>query len=54
MDRWAVALGVVAMVAVIVVVDVVFLRHDVWVRLLVNVGIVVVFGAIFFALRTRR
>ena len=43
-----VALYVVAMVAIVVGVDVLFLRHQFWPRLLVNIGIVVVFGAGYF------
>jgi hypothetical protein len=45
----AVALYVIALVAVVVAVDVLFFRHRFWERLLVNVGIVMVFAA--FALR---
>ena len=36
---------VLAMVAVVVGVDVLFFRHEFWLRLLVNIGIVLVFGA---------
>jgi hypothetical protein len=43
-----VALYVVAMVVIVVGVDVLFLRHQFWPRLLVNIGIVVVFGAGYF------
>jgi hypothetical protein len=43
----AVVLYVLAMVAVIVGVDVLFLRHHFWWRLLSNVGIVLVFGAVY-------
>jgi hypothetical protein len=39
---------VLAMVALIVGVDVLFLRHQFWPRLAVNVGIVLVFGACYF------
>jgi hypothetical protein len=42
-----------AMIAVVVGVDVLFFRNQVWERLIVNVGIVLVFGAFylrFFAL----
>jgi hypothetical protein len=39
------ALYATAMVAVIVGVDVAFFRHRVWERLMVNVGIVLVFAA---------
>lgn len=42
-----IVLFVVAMVAVIVGVDVLFFRHHVWARLLVNVGIVLVFAAFY-------
>ena len=41
----AVVLYVVAMVALIVGVDFAFLRHRFWERLIVNIGIVLVFGA---------
>ena len=43
----AVALYVVAMVAVIVGVDVVFFRNQFWERLTVNIGIVLVFAAFY-------
>jgi uncharacterized membrane protein YgdD (TMEM256/DUF423 family) len=36
-----------AMVAVVVSVDVLFFRNFAWARLLVNVGIVLVFGAFY-------
>ena len=42
------ALYVVAMVAAVVGVDVLFFRHHFWERLAVNVGIVLVFVAFFF------
>jgi len=42
-----VVLYVVAMVAVIVGVDLLFLRDRFWERLIVNVGIVLVFGAFY-------
>jgi len=41
-------LYVLAMVGIIVGVDVLFLRHQFWPRLIVNVGIVLVFGAVYF------
>jgi hypothetical protein len=41
----AVVLYLLALVAVVVSVDVLFLRHQFWPRLAVNVGIVLVFGA---------
>ena len=40
-------LYVLAMVAVVIVVDVLFFRHHFWARLIVNVGIVVVFAAVY-------
>ena len=46
MGRQAV-LYVFALVAVVVGVDVVFFRDQFWDRLMVNVGIVVVFGAFY-------
>jgi hypothetical protein len=45
----AVALYVLALVAVVVGVDVLFFKHQLWERLIVNVGIVLVFAA--FGLR---
>jgi len=44
----AAVLYVLAMVAVIVGVDVLFFRHQFWERLAVNVGIVLVFVAFYF------
>jgi hypothetical protein len=41
-------LYVLAMVAVIVGVDVLFFRGYFWARLAVNVGVVLVFGAFYF------
>ena len=54
MQRWlrgrtaVIALYVIAMVAVVVGVDVLFFRGHVWGRLAANVGIVLVFGAFYF------
>jgi uncharacterized membrane protein len=45
----AVVLYVLALVAVVVCVDVLFFRHQLWDRLIVDVGIVLVFAA--FGLR---
>jgi hypothetical protein len=45
--RIAVVLYVVAMAAVIVGVDFAFFRHRFWERLMVNIGIVLVFGAFY-------
>ena len=49
MRQLAVVLYVVALVAVMVGVDILFFRHHFWERLMVNVGIVLVFLA--FGLR---
>jgi hypothetical protein len=43
----AVVLYVLAMVAVVVIVDIVFFRHHFWERLIANVAIVVAFGAFY-------
>ncbi len=43
-----VVLYVLALVAVVVGVDVLFFRHQFWERLIVNVGIVLVFGAFYW------
>jgi hypothetical protein len=43
----AVVLYVIAMVVVIVGVDVLFFRNRFWERLMVNVGVVLVFGAFY-------
>ena len=45
--QMSVVLYVVVMIAVIVSVDVLFLRHQFWVRLLANIGIVGLFGAFY-------
>ncbi len=45
--RVAIAFYVVAMVALIVGVDVLFFKNRFWERLLVNVSIVLVFGAFY-------
>ena len=42
-----VVLYVLALVAVVVGVDILFFRHHFWERLAVNVGIVLVFGAFY-------
>jgi len=46
--RATVVLSVVALVVVVVGVDLLFFRHHFWERLIVNVGIVLVFGALYF------
>jgi hypothetical protein len=48
MSRQAtVVLYVLALVAVVVGVDILFFKHQLWERLIVNVGIVLVFGAFY-------
>jgi hypothetical protein len=47
-------LYVLAMVAIVVGVDVLFLRHQFWPRLIANVGIVAVFAAVYFLFLKRR
>lgn len=48
MSRYVVsALWVAAMVAIIVDVDIMFFRNRFWERLMVNVGIVLVFAALY-------
>ncbi|HUB42795.1 MAG TPA: hypothetical protein VMA72_28410 [Streptosporangiaceae bacterium] len=42
-----IVLYVLALIAVVVGVDVLFFRHQFWARLMVNVGIVLVFGACY-------
>jgi hypothetical protein len=49
-----VVLYVVALVAVVVGVDILFFRHQFWPRLLVNVGIVLVFAACYLAFLKHR
>jgi membrane protein implicated in regulation of membrane protease activity len=46
--RAAVVLYVLAMVAIVVGADVLFFRHHFWERLIVNVGIVLVFAAFYW------
>jgi hypothetical protein len=43
----AVVLYVLALVAVVVGVDILFFRNHLWARLIVNIGIVLVFGAFY-------
>jgi hypothetical protein len=48
MERnWAIVVYVLALVAVVVGVDVLFFRNRFWERLMVNVGIVLVFAAFY-------
>jgi hypothetical protein len=42
-----VVLYVLALAAIVVGVDVLFFRHQFWARLMVNIGIVLVFGAFY-------
>jgi len=51
--RTGVAVYVLALVAVIVGVDVAFLRHRFWERLGVNIGVVLVFGMFYSWLHKR-
>jgi type IV secretory pathway VirB2 component (pilin) len=51
--RGAIALYVVALIVVVVGVDVLFFRHQLWPRLAVNVGIVLIFGACYFRFAKR-
>ena len=53
-NRVAAALYVPAMVAVVVGVDVLFFRHHFWDRLIVNVGVVLVFAAFYLRFRNVR
>jgi uncharacterized membrane protein YgdD (TMEM256/DUF423 family) len=50
----AIVLYVLALVAVVVSVDIVFLRHHFWARLIANVGIVLLFGAVYMRFLKRR
>jgi hypothetical protein len=51
--RAAAVLYVLAMVAVVVGVDVLFFRNRLWERLIVNVGIVLVFAAFYLRVLKR-
>jgi hypothetical protein len=46
-SKWAVVLYVIALVAVVVGVDVLFLKDHLWTRLITNIGIVLVFAAFY-------
>jgi len=52
--RPALVLYVLVLIAVVVGVDVLFLRHHFWARLIANVGIVLVFGAVYVRFLKRR
>jgi hypothetical protein len=54
MRNATVAIHVLVLIAVIVGVDVLFLKDRFWLRLFVNVGIVVVFAAVYFAVLRKR
>ncbi len=43
-----VVLYILLLIAVVVAVDVLFFRHHVWERLIVNIGIALVFAAFYF------
>ena len=47
-SRTTIVLCVVSLVAVIVAVDILFFRNRIWERLTVNIGIVLVFAALYF------
>jgi uncharacterized membrane protein len=49
--RPAVVAYVLTLVAVVVAVDVLFFRHQFWERLIANVGIVLVFAALYLVFR---
>lgn len=49
----AIVLYVLALVAVVVGVDILFFRHHFWERLIVNIGIVLVFGALYWRFQKR-
>jgi hypothetical protein len=50
MNNASVAIYIVVLIAVVVGVDVLFLRNRFWLRLFVNIGIVLVFAVVYFAL----
>ena len=50
----AVVLYVLALVAVVVSVDIVFFRHQFWPRLIANVGIVLAFTVFYLTFARRR
>jgi hypothetical protein len=47
-QNMVVAFYIAVLIAVIVSVDIVFFRHHFWERLMVNIGIVLVFTAFYF------
>ena len=48
MGKPLIVLYVLAMIAIIVSVDILFLKNQFWQRLGVNIGIVLAFGAVYF------
>lgn len=52
--RVAIALYLIVMIAVVVGVDLLFLRDNFWPRLLVNIGIVVIFSAFYLRFLQRK
>jgi hypothetical protein len=52
--RVVVVLYVLALVAIVVGVDILFFRHQFWERLIANVGIVAVFVAVYLRFLKRR
>jgi membrane protein implicated in regulation of membrane protease activity len=50
----AIVLYVLALIAVVVGVDILFFKHHFWERLIANVGIVLVFGAVYLRFLKRR
>ena len=48
-----VVLGLITMVVSIVALDVFLFRHALWPRLMVNIGVVLVFAAFYFRFHTR-
>lgn len=53
MNLWLEVTLLVAMVAIIVAMDLFFFRGPFWERLAANVGVVLLFGAFYFALFRR-
>ena len=53
MRQVVVVLYVLALIAIVVGVDILFFRHHFWERLIVNVGIVLVFAAVYFTFLKR-
>ena len=47
-SKAAIVLYVLAMVAIVVGMDILFFRNRIWERLAANVGIVLIFGAFYF------